>query len=420
MCDSKELLWWSIHVWGQTMSALLTCAAISAFSICTLALLHSYLFFPLYLQLAARRKCNNPDVYSRTDALPLVSILMSAYNEQSVIESKILSVYQTDYPAERIEVLVGSDASSDGTDKILSMLSARFPSLQFHPFNERSGKGMVIERLVRMARGDVLILTDANVLFEPGTIYTLVRHFRNGKIGLVDTHMVSIGLRADGISNQEKAYVSRECLIKNREGKLWGTMIGPAGGCFAVRKGAYPKVPESCIVEDFYVNMAVLRSGYQAINDLDARVFEPVSNELAEEFRRKTRIARGNFQNLRWFSDLLYSDIPGLSFCFLSHKVLRWFGPFLLLGALVSSILAARGHAVFAVTSVAQTCALLLPVFDWLLRRAGLHIGVLRLASHFYGMNLALLVGFFLSLRPPKQAFWTPTKRPQIEAHTQI
>jgi hypothetical protein len=95
---------------------------------------------------------------------------------------------------------------------------------------------------------------------------------------------------------RKKAYISREVLIKQHESILWGTMMGPFGGCFAIRSELYEPVPKNFLVDDFYINMKVLEKGYQCINNLNALVFEDISNNLSDEFKRKVRISTGNFQ----------------------------------------------------------------------------------------------------------------------------
>jgi hypothetical protein len=134
-------------------------------------------------------------------------------------------------------------------------------------------------------------------------------------------------------------------------------------------------------VDDFYINMKVFEKGKKAINDLDARVFEDVSNVLKDEFRRKVRIATGNWQNLRTFSKLLMR--PKLGFCFLSHKVLRWIGPFFIIAALVLSAVLAYYSWIYQLILLMQLVLLALPLLDFMLKKLNVHIKLLRLITHF-------------------------------------
>lgn len=381
------------------------------FWLCVYLIFHSYVFYPLILRILSVNKKNNAICYLPDDELPFVSIIMSALNEEEVIAEKLESIFGGDYPADRYEVLIGSDNSVDHTARIINGFAKDHPQLRFWDFKERRGKQNVVNELVAESKGSILILSDANVMFDTPTIFKLVRHFKNPDIGLVDSNMINKGLKKEGISYQEKAYISREVHIKNMEGRLWGTMMGPFGGCYAIRKEDYSPVPPNYLVDDFYINMKVFEKGRQAVNDLEARVFEDVSNVLKDEFRRKIRIATGNWQNLRTFYPLLAR--PKLGFCFLSHKVLRWMGPFFILLSLLLNGILAWYNNVYLLILLLQLGVMLVPVLDFMLKKLNIHIRLVRLVTHFYAMNLALFLGFFRSLRTIHSGAWDRTPRNQ-------
>jgi len=374
-------------------------------------ILHTYLFYPLILKVLSINTKDNTDRFGREDELPLVSVIISAFNEEEVIAEKIESIFSGDYPENRMEVLIGSDHSDDRTAQIINEYLPQHANLKFWDFKERRGKQNVVNDLVAESGGSIFILTDANVMFDTSTVFNLVRHFKNPEIGLVDSNMINKGLKVEGISYQEKAYISREVRIKNMEGRLWGTMMGPFGGCYAIRKKDYSRVPPNYLVDDFYINMKVFEKRKKAINDLDARVFEDVSNVLKDEFRRKVRIATGNWQNLRTFSPLLLRK--NIGFCFLSHKVLRWKGPFFILIALILNALLAVHSSFYLLLLAFQVGLLLLPLLDFILKKLNIHIKILRLVTHFYAMNLALFIGFFKSWKTIKSGAWDRTPRNQ-------
>lgn len=375
---------------------------------------YSYLIFPAIISLLSLGKRIKSDFYEAGDPnLPRVSLLIAAFNEEEVIEQKIESIYTSSYPVDKLEVLIGSDKSTDRTNEIVSELTGRFPDLKFFPFNQRRGKGNVVNDLFERSAGDIVVLTDANVMLEEGTIFEMVKFFRDDKIGLVDTRMVNTNMHPSGISHQEKTYISREVHIKQNESILWGTMMGPFGGCFAIRRELYSPVPKNFLVDDFYINMKVLEQGYKCINNLEAVVYEDISNNLKDEFRRKIRISTGNFQNLRKFAFLLWSKTKGLSFCFISHKALRWIGPFFLVLAYLTNIYLAFESTFYFYVFWLHSFLLLLPLLDILLKKINIHIALLRFITHFYSMNLALLIGFFKSLKKIESNVWKPTQRNQ-------
>jgi cellulose synthase/poly-beta-1,6-N-acetylglucosamine synthase-like glycosyltransferase len=373
----------------------------------------SYAVYPLILKILAAGKKPNSLLYDETE-LPFVSVIIAAFNEESVIAEKLLSVIKSNYPKEKFEILVGSDASADQTIPLVHSLSKDYEQISYFDFTERRGKPSVVNDLVSKSKGKILVLTDANVFFSPDTLFYLARHFKNSEIGLVDTHMVNMGLRKEGISFQEKAYISREVKIKYMESLAWGTMMGPFGGCYAIRRDDYSDVPPHSLVDDFYINMKVLEKGKKAVNELESIVYEDVSNSLRDEFRRKIRIATGNFQNLRRFGHLLWPPWKGTGFAFLSHKVLRWFGPIFLLLAIITNIPLALQHDFYKLTLAGQLFLMFgIPFLDWVLKKMNVHIAVLRLILHFYSMNLALLIGMFRYLKGVKTGVWKPTPRNQ-------
>jgi len=375
--------------------------------------IYSYAIYPFILKLLVIGKKQNNVFYDENE-LPLVSVIIAAYNEESVIVEKLDSVLQSSYPDDKLEILIGSDASSDKTIPLVKEMSQRFPLIRCFDFSERRGKPSVVNDLVSHSKGEILILTDANVIFSTDTIINLIRHFKNQSIGLVDTHMVNRGLKKEGISYQEKAYISREVQIKHMESLIWGTMMGPFGGCYAVRREDYSDVPPHSLVDDFYINMKVLEKGKKAVNELESVVFEDVSNSMRDEFRRKVRISAGNFQNLGRFRQLLWPPWSGTGFAFLSHKVLRWFGPLFLILTLVANIFLVRHSVFYSLTLAGQLLLMFgIPFFDWMLKKINIHLSVVRLAVHFYAMNLALLVGLFKYLKGIRTGIWKPTPRNQ-------
>jgi len=372
---------------------------------------YTYVLFPLIIGFISRNDKMNRETWSQSEDIPAVSILIAAFNEEKVIEEKLRSILATEYPSTKLEILIGSDASTDKTIASIQDLAAKDPRIIIHDFKERRGKPAVINDLVSFAKNPILILTDANVLFNPDTIYMMLRHFRNEKVGLVGANILNVGQMEDGISHQETSYIARENRIKYYEGIHWGVMMGPFGGCFALRKKLYKDVPSNFLVDDFYICMQVLKQNFVSINELQAICYEDVSNDIAQEYKRKARISAGNFQNLRTFSEYLFKPFSPLGFCFISHKVLRWLTPFFLIISLLCLGLLATYEQLFLYLFFLQLAMLLTPFFDSVLSRVGVHWKLLRYVSYFSYMNLALLKGFFRYLKGVRSSVWTPTLR---------
>jgi cellulose synthase/poly-beta-1,6-N-acetylglucosamine synthase-like glycosyltransferase len=382
------------------------------FWISALLIMHTYIVYPLLL-LILDKIVREPGNFVDETYTPDISVLMAVHNEEMVIRKKIESLFSTVYPGGKMEVLVGSDLSDDNTNNILGDLEKLYPNLKVVHFTQRIGKPAVINRLSVIAKGEILIITDANVFPEKNTIKQLIQNFSDSSVGLADSRLINTGIKKDGISIPEVAYLSMEMKLKNIEGRLWGTMMGPFGGFYAVRKESYEPLSRNILADDFRICMNVISKCKKAISDTKAIVYEDVSNSLREEYLRKVRISAGNFQNLKHFAFLLLKPFSIWSFCFISHKILRWLTPFLWLIVVTTNILLIKSSFFFSLLIVLQVIFLLLPAFDFLLKKLNLHIVPVRFFTHLLFMNIALFAGFIKYLKGIRSGAWTPTKRYQ-------
>ena len=396
-------------------------AAWILFGVSSLALLHSYLFFPLMAKFKANQTLVVPDLFCEEDSdLPFISIVSSFFNEEKVAFDKIESIRKQSYPKDKYQCFIGSDASNDQTNEIVNAAIQGDKSFHFFPFPQRRGKPPVINELVAKAiasstttKNHLLLLTDANVMMHPKVLFRLARHFKNPDIALVDAHMQHTGMVAEGISQAEKQYLSAEVRLKHWESLAWKSMMGPFGGCYMLRADYFKPVPANFLVDDFYIAMKVFEQKGQAINDLEAYCYEDVSHEIKEEYRRKKRISAGNYQNLFAFQHLWWPPFKLPNWIFFSHKILRWLGPFFLLGMLLGAgILATSSNLLLDIMFLLLVVGMLgVPILDWLLEKLGLNLYIFRGLRYFMLMNLALLEGFFKYIKGVKSNVWQPTKR---------
>ncbi len=392
------------------------------FSLAALLMCYTYALYPFLLQqLYKHRKSRLQESFLQDD-MPRVSVLMSVYNEALVLPQKLLALEAQDYSGEFLDIYIGSDASTDQSNAILQEWAAGDSNRHIYLSEGRMGKPGMIDRLADMAirrrgRGadHIFILTDASVMPEPETISRLVRHFGDSRIGLVDAHLVHTGMRKAGISRSENTYITSEVWTKYLEGRLWQLMMGPFGGFFAIRASLFTRVPSNFLVDDFFLCMQVLRQGAGAISDLEAVCREGVSHELGEEFRRKARISAGNFQNMFFFKDLWWPPITTRAFVLLSHKILRWLGPFWLAGMLLGTILMGTGSNNFyqGLFFFGLFVFFGIPLLHRILRHFGWHLKLLADMHYFLWMHLALLKGFLKYLYGIKSNVWRPTRRDQ-------
>lgn len=384
------------------------------------ALLHSYVLYPRLLRYLAAGKSNNLIAFEQDDELPEVSVIMSLYNEEKVIAQKLETLIRQRYPAQKLRFFIGSDASTDRTNAIVQEAVTGRNQFHFFPFHQRRGKPGVLNHLVRIAlekqgpaQGHILLLTDASVMLEPDVVFQLARHFKNPQIAVVDSFMFHTGLETEGISKSEDTYIHSEVSLKFLESIVWRKMIGPFGGCYAIRSDYFSEVPDNFLVDDFFITMKVFERGGMAINEPLARCFEPVSTEWREEYRRKARISAGNFQNMALFKHLWWPPFKPLQFAFFSHKILRWLGPFFLLLMTTAGFTGFfLGYQLFAIFSLFLLAVMVIvPLLDVLLSFFGLNVFIFRSVRYFFLMNLALLQGFFKYLKGIENNVWEPTKR---------
>jgi cellulose synthase/poly-beta-1,6-N-acetylglucosamine synthase-like glycosyltransferase len=379
-------------------------------------ILHTYVIYPLLLvALDAISQARSAWGYlggnerRRPPAqlgLPHVSVLIAAYNEQQCIGQRIENLLAQDYPADKLEILVGSDASTDETDAIVQHHAARGVKLSRA---ERSGKAGVLSRLVALSKGEVLVMTDANTQFERDAIRRLVQPLRDEQVGLVCGRL---RLHSPaGAPVAEGAYWKLESLLKLYESRR-GCVMGANGGIYAVRRELFPPLPAGTVVDDFVAALRVLAAGSKVCYEPEAVGHEEAAPDHSGEYRRRVRIAAGCFRALSQHRDLLSPRHGFTAFALWSHKVLRWFVPHAMVAALICNVFLARSGTFYTLTLLAQCGTYALATLS-LLGMTPRHVRALAdAAAHFVEMNAALLVGFVRYSRGAQGQIWVRTDRP--------
>ncbi|MDX1683951.1 MAG: glycosyltransferase [Saprospiraceae bacterium] len=365
---------------------------------------------------------SNPGVNNEytPDYTPKVSIITAVYNEESILKEKFDCLEKLEFPRKNLHIFFGSDKSTDRSNEMLRAFEKKNDHVTFIPFNERRGKIGVINSLGEMAierfgqsEDHIFLYNDANVMIPPDLVKRIAANFSDGKLALVDANMMSRNLSKMGISRAERAYINREVLLKHWEGQVWGTLQGAFGGCYGLRSTFFIKVPPNYLVDDFYISFNAMLNGGWAVNDLNAKCYESASHDIWQEFKRKSRISAGNYQNLSFIFGMWNKARLPLKFCFLSHKVIRWVGPFLMLFSVLSLIfLWIEGESFYgALFWISLIGAIVIPLLDIIMSRLGRHVDILRKIRYFIMMNIALLTGFFKYVKGIQNSFWEPPKR---------
>ena len=382
---------------------------------------YSYAVYPKLLASLARGKSLPEERFLEDEEFPEVTVLMAVYNEEAVIGETVRSILQSEYPEGKLRFWIGSDGSTDRSHEIIAAYQEKYPELKLHVFSGRNGKIKIINQLAAEVPGDeggdsaAFVICDANVAWSPLALKNMVRHFKRDGVGIVGARVKDRHTEHDGIGDEEEAYVSGENRTKFNEGVLWGSMIGAFGACYAMRASLFVPVPETFVNDDFFQTMACLEGGHEAIVDQDAEVYEAVSLEIAEEFRRKTRISMGNFQKLTYYQHFLlpWRGPAVISFAFWSHKGIRWFGPQLVMLIFGSAIILSFIDPLYWAALGGILLTGLAAGVDYFisLKPSRRHIKLFRFIRYFYAMNYAVWLGLLAFRRGVLDSAWKPTKR---------
>jgi cellulose synthase/poly-beta-1,6-N-acetylglucosamine synthase-like glycosyltransferase len=369
--------------------------------------LYAYFGFPALMALLTATRRRDRGGVEPPGSPTVVTVIVAAYNEEQSIGQKIRNVLASDYPPELLDVLVVSDASTDGTDAIARSFEA--DGVRLIVQERRRGKTAGLTRAIALARGEVVVFTDANATFPSDTIGTLVGHFRQPSIGLVTGYTKYVATSTGEIAEATNAYTSLERVIKAAESR-WGCCVGADGAVFAMRRSLYQPLDDDDI-NDFVMPLGVIEDGYQCVLAEDAFCSENPGKSLESEFRRQTRITNRTLRAIWRRVHLLNPVKFGLfSFFLFSHKLVRFLVPVLLMLSGVSLALLARTSAVYLAATIGAAAAVILATrvqskptsaFPWSL--AG---RLLYLLNTFLTINIAILLGWWHFVRGQSDTMW--------------
>jgi glycosyltransferase involved in cell wall biosynthesis len=387
-----------------------------AFWLAAATAVYPWLVYPLLLAARARRR--PPAAPAPLGAAPapaswpFLSVIVAAHNEAACIRAKLASALERGYPPERIEVIVISDASSDATDRLVTEYGD--PRVTLVRQETRAGKSPALNRGVALARGDVLVFTDANALFGPTALARLAAPFADGTVGLVSGHglyMAPGGRDAEAVGN---GYVRFEAFLRSREAAL-GVLAGADGAIYAMRRELYRDL-RAAEVNDLAHAIQTAVAGYAARFDPGAYTVEPPSTDARQEFRRHVRIVAQNARLLQdWLPRIVATRRWRLLWTLLSHRVVRWMTAPALATALVANAILLGSHPVYTLTALVQGAFYALALVGLAGERSGLRLGRAALPYYFCVVSAAGLGGLVRYLRGGAEAVWAPTGQPARE-----
>ncbi len=333
---------------------------------------------------------------------------MSVYNEESIIVAKLKNIEALEYPGNNIEILIGSDCSSDNTLPLIKSFDS-IPVRLFH-FDRRRGKAAVLNDLVLAAKNDILVFSDANTFYAPDALHKMGRHFVDPEIGGVcgNLHLNASARNSGG--KGEAVYWRYENSIKECEGKI-RTTFGATGGIYALRRNLYRKLPnDKAVTDDFLLPLSAARQGFRVVYDALVKGWEDTTSSTAYEFERKIRIGAQNFNGLVEVLPLLHPKYGFIAFGLFSHKLIRWIIPFLLMVIFVSSIVLSQQGGIYRWIFTAQIVFACVASVGYILDKISRPVMLFTLPYYFVVANLGLLIGFFRFVKGSQKAAWSSTR----------
>ncbi len=370
----------------------------------TLAIVgYSLVVYPVLMWLASRRRAAAPRAEPEW---PPVSLIVAAYNEESVIREKIENSLQLDYPADRLEVIIASGGSTDRTLAIAREYENRgVRALDLPP---KRGKASAVNDAAAVSTGEVLCPTDANVMLGFDTLKRLVEPLRDPQIGAV-TADVRLQSEQSDFGAGESLYYQLERAVQLGESRV-GSVMGVDGGLYVIRKALFRQLPSDTILDDFVTSMNVSQQGRRIVYVPEAIALESGTPSWQDEFRRRVRVMVGAVQSIKrrqWPP----VTRPVELWQYVSHKLIRWAQPVWLLAVLVCSCLLWREGAVYRAMVIAQgACYGLAAVAGFSLWFRNTRLG--GIPFYFTMSHVAMMIGLVKGVFTRPSGIWKRTPRP--------
>jgi biofilm PGA synthesis N-glycosyltransferase PgaC len=382
--------------------------ALWLFSVALFLLAYVYVGYPLVAALRSRF-FSRPHV--RAPIEPFVSILIPAYNEGSVLAARIENLLALDYPHDRLEIIVGSDGSTDNTFERVREFASRGVKLMAFP--TRRGKARMINTLVSSASGEIIVFADARQRFDRNAVRALVADFADPAVGAVSGELLLEGGRDAAAAGAGASFYWRyEKFIRSAESRVDST-LGATGAIYAIRRSLFEPIPRDTILDDVLVPAGIVRRGYRVLFEPQARAYDQVASTARDEFARKARTIAGNFQLLTrepWLFSPLHNR---LWFQTMSHKALRLALPWLHVALLVTNVLLASTWP-FGWILAGQLAFYAAAFLGQVISRPGRRLMFISVPYAVCLLSWATLVGFFRFVSHSQPVTWERVPRPAV------
>ncbi|MEP7064410.1 MAG: glycosyltransferase [Gemmatimonadota bacterium] len=370
----------------------------------------AYAGYPAALFLASRFKRASP-APPDPSVWPMISITVPAYNEAARIRSTIESLLEIDYPADRRQIVIVSDASTDDTDRIVVEYASR--GVELFRVSQRGGKTAAENAAAASLRGEIIVNTDASIRIQPHSVKALVRALQDPTIGVASGRDISVGAESEG-NRGESGYVGYEMWVRDLETRLGG-IVGASGCCYAARAQIQHTVLRDDLARDFASALIARRLGMRAVSVNEATAVVPRTPSLRAETRRKARTMAQGLETLLYGASLMNPfRHGGFALALVSHKLARWL---VYLGVPFAVI----GVGWLALTSRVALALFITMVIGFAMGMAAMRWPAERrvplpfaLAGFALASTLGGLRAWLLAFRRKRLPMWEPTRRAAI------
>jgi cellulose synthase/poly-beta-1,6-N-acetylglucosamine synthase-like glycosyltransferase len=372
---------------------------------------YAYLGYPLILWIIAslRRK---QDLVRVNAPWPSVTITVPVYNAHTSIRSTLEHLLALDYPRDRLQILVISDASTDETDDVVRGFAARGVQLLRMP--ERRGKTAAENAALAASRGDILVNVDSTILIPPQSLKKLVRVFDDPTIGVASGRDVSVGSADNHRTIGESGYVGYEMWVRDLETQV-GSIVGASGCFYACRRYVHGRALPSDLSWDFAAALVARKQGYRSVNVSAAVCLVPRSAQIRTELRRKVRTMARGLRTLFYHRALMNPvRYGGFALMLISHKLLRWL-PYVLAPIAYAALCVLAVDNVGARILLGIVTAGLLAGIAGIRHRHSTPARPIALAGFIVAVFCAGLLAWWEVVRQTQLATWEPTPRPGVQ-----
>ena len=375
------------------------------FWLSTFVILYAYAGYPLFLYLMAKARNR---VVQKKSIFPTVSLIIAAYNEEDGIEDKIKNSLNLDYPLEVLEIIIASDGSTDNTNALVNRYADQGVKLLTLP---RRGKIFALDEAVAQSKGEILVFSDANALFQSQALKELVSNFADPEVGGVCGNQMHYKDNGDSTVRGESIYWTYDKWIKKME-CLTGNIVSADGAIYAIRRELYQMPELTSSTDDFAISTGVIEKGFRLVFESQAIGYEHLSASATVEFNRKLRIITRGLRGVLLRKKLLNPFRYGIySLILFSHKLLRRIIPFFLLILFFSSLFIGTYGRFYLVVSQAQMIFYLWALVGYFLSKTSIRgLKIITLPFFFCLANVAAFLAVLNFLSGKRIQIWAPQR----------